>query len=274
MRRVLCHPLLRVLIFQLFSLAFITAGHASGVGWMELKNCRFVSNTINDGDSFMVKHDATTYVFRLYWIDTPEIHGEYPERIREQAEYFGLEDKEVIQIGREAKLFSRDFLKGKLTAFTQWENGQGTGQRYYAIMSSDRGGLIEALVQNGLARIYGYSKSWPEETSIDVFRRKLWKLEKQAKDQKLGAWRDHIEAWNPFEYEKILAGLPDLQGKLNINSATIEELVLLPGIGLTYSTRIIEGRPFRDINDLIKIKGIGPKTLERIRNRISVDDVE
>lgn len=222
----------------------------------------------------MVKHEATTYVFRLYWIDTPEDHGDYTERIREQAEYFGLKDEEIIQIGREAKLFTREFLQGKLTVFTQRENAQGGGQRYYAIINSDKGSLIEALVSNGLARIYGYTKSWPEEPSIDFFRRNLWNLEKQAKDQKLGAWSNHIEVWDAFEYEKILAGLPDLQGKLNINSATFEELVLLPGIGRTYSKRIIEGRPFRKVDDLIKIKGIGPKTLERIRNRISVDDVE
>ncbi|MCZ6674733.1 MAG: helix-hairpin-helix domain-containing protein [Verrucomicrobia bacterium] len=245
---------------------------ASGAEWMELNNCRFISNGINDGDSFMIKHNGTPYVFRLYWVDTPEERDDYPARLREQAEYFGITPKEVEQIGREAKLFTREFLKGNLTIYTQWENGQGTGQRYYAVVNSDKGNLIEALVKRGLARIYGYIKAWPEEKSIDQFRRRLWKLEKQAKEDGRGAWASGIDVWDPFDYQKKLAALPDLEGKLNINTATKEELVLLPGIGLTYSQRIIAARPFRSIEDLIKVKGIGPKTFARIKDRVSIKD--
>ncbi|MDG2171127.1 MAG: helix-hairpin-helix domain-containing protein [Opitutales bacterium] len=88
----------------------------------------------------------------------------------------------------------------------------------------------------------------------------------------MGAWRSNIEVWESFDYQKKLASLPDLEGKLNINTATKEELILLLGIGPTYSTRIIEARPFNRIEDIQKIKGIGPKTFERIKNRISLTD--
>lgn len=236
-------------------------------------NCRYVSNSINDGDSFMVKNRGTTYVFRLYWVDTPEAREDYPARVREQAEYFGISTEEVMQIGREAKLFTREFLKGQsLTLYTQWEDGQGTGQRYFAMVNSPQGSLVEALVRNGLARIYGYSKAWPEEPGLDTFRRRLWRLEKEAKQRGVGAWRSNIEVWESFDYQKKLAALPDLEEKLNINTATKEELVLLPGIGPTYSIRIIEARPFNRIEDIQTIKGIGPKTFERIKNRISIID--
>ena len=223
----------------------------------------------------MIKNRGTTYVFRLYWIDTPEQREDYPARVREQAEYFGITPQEVMQIGREAKLFTREFLKGQsLTLYTQWEDGQGTGQRYFAIVNSPKGSLIEALVENGLARIYGYSKAWPEEPGQDTYRRRLWRLEKEAKQKGLGAWRSNIEVWDSFDYQKKLAALPDLEGKLNINTATKEELILLPGIGPTYSKRIIEARPFNRIEDILKIKGIGPKTFERIKDRISIADKE
>jgi competence ComEA-like helix-hairpin-helix protein len=97
-------------------------------------------------------------------------------------------------------------------------------------------------------------------------------LEKEAKQKGLGAWRSTIDVWDSFDYQKKLAALPDLEGKLNINTATKEELVLLPGIGPTYSQRIIEFRPFNRIEDLQKVKGIGPKIFARIKDRISVED--
>ena len=221
----------------------------------------------------MVKNRGTTYVFRLYWVDTPEERGDFPERVKEQADYFKINPEEAIQIGREAKLFTREYLKGRdLTLFTKWEDGQGSGQRYYAIINTDEGNLIEALVENGLARLYGYSTSWPDEPGTATFRRRLSRLEKEAKQKGLGAWRSKIKVWDSFEYQKKLARLPDLEGKLNINTATLEELILLPGIGPTYSKRIMEARPFNRIEDLLNIKGIGPKTFERIKDRVSIKE--
>ena len=72
-------------------------------------------------------------IFTLYWVDTPETQADYPERLEEQANYFWISAQEVMQIGREAKMFTREYLKGdNLTLYSQWENGQGSAQRYYA----------------------------------------------------------------------------------------------------------------------------------------------
>ncbi len=66
-----------------------------------------------------------------------------------------------------------------------------------------------------------------------------------------------------------------LVGRVNINTASAEELASLPRIGLFTAQKIIEYRQqkgaFRAIEDLQKIKGIGPATFERIREHITVN---
>ena len=63
-------------------------------------------------------------------------------------------------------------------------------------------------------------------------------------------------------------------GKINLNSATAAELDSLSGIGPTKALAIIDYRnqngPFRSIDDLLKVPGIGPKTLDTIRDQITV----
>lgn len=54
---------------------------------------------------------------------------------------------------------------------------------------------------------------------------------------------------------------------ININTASVEALEALPGIGDVLSVRIIQGRPYSDIYELDRVKGIGPKTIQGILNK-------
>ncbi len=51
---------------------------------------------------------------------------------------------------------------------------------------------------------------------------------------------------------------------VNVNTASEPELEALPGIGPALAARIIESRPYANTADLDKVKGIGPKMLEKI----------
>lgn len=58
--------------------------------------------------------------------------------------------------------------------------------------------------------------------------------------------------------------------KINVNTASQKELESLPGIGPVFAKRIVELRPYGTVDDLIKVRGIGPSTLEQIRQRVCV----
>lgn len=62
--------------------------------------------------------------------------------------------------------------------------------------------------------------------------------------------------------------------KININTATVDELVTLSGIGKTTAESIIEYRNnnngFLDIEEIMKVKGIGESKFEAIKDYITV----
>lgn len=59
-------------------------------------------------------------------------------------------------------------------------------------------------------------------------------------------------------------------GLININTATLEELDTLPGVGPATAQRIVEGRPYSAIEDLMRVKGIGQATFDKLKERITV----
>ena len=66
----------------------------------------------------------------------------------------------------------------------------------------------------------------------------------------------------------------DKDGKININTAGPEQLDEIPGVGPSTAERIIayreENGRFHHIEDLMNISGIGPKTFDKMKDRITV----
>jgi competence ComEA-like helix-hairpin-helix protein len=63
-----------------------------------------------------------------------------------------------------------------------------------------------------------------------------------------------------------------VEGTINLNTATAETLALLPGIGPSKAESILAYRkrhPFRTVDELVRIKGIGRKMVRRLRAHLA-----
>ena len=72
------------------------------------------------------------------------------------------------------------------------------------------------------------------------------------------------------------AGKPAPTAKVNLNTASVEQLTTLPGVGPKLAARIVEYRQksgtFRSTQELINVKGIGEKNFAKIETWLSVGE--
>ena len=99
-----------------------------------------------------------------------------------------------------------------------------------------------------------------------------WQAQQQAIDARLKAQK---AGQDPNYYLSKPSVSSAAQGtKVNINSASLTELQQLSGVGQKKAEAIIQYRqqhgPFKTVNDLQNVKGIGPKLLEKNRARLAL----
>ena len=72
------------------------------------------------------------------------------------------------------------------------------------------------------------------------------------------------------------AAKPAPAGKVNINTATVEQLTTLPGVGPKLAARIVEHRQkagaFKSTQELINVRGIGEKNFEKIQGYLTLGE--
>jgi competence protein ComEA len=69
---------------------------------------------------------------------------------------------------------------------------------------------------------------------------------------------------------------PAPTGKVNINTATVQQLVTLPGVGEKLAARIVDYRQksggFKTLNELMNVQGIGEKSFAKLQPYLSAGD--
>lgn len=159
--------------------------------WLTFSHCRFMPEETRDGDSFHVMtSDQRQFIFRLYFVDAPETDTSVKDRVREQAEYFGVTEDEVLQAGQQAKKVSAEWLKQPFTVMTRWQNASGRSRlpRYYAQIAVTGRDLGELLVSYGWGRAKGTPAILPDGKPAKEHMARLQKLESEAKAKRLGLW--------------------------------------------------------------------------------------
>jgi len=257
---------------------------------VRIANARLVEEPANDGDSFVVAAGKTKIHARLYFVDCPELSigtKSDAQRAREQTRYFGLADAaQTMEFGRKAKDFTQRALAKPFTVHTAYATapGRSSRTRVYAFVTTPGGeDLATLLVKNGLARNRGVGRKTPDGVHRDEMRERLRDLETAAMLKRVGIWAQsdperiaELRAQQRKEdqaLEQLRKEAGEAQGPrkpLDINTASIDELQTIKGIGPVIAARIVAGRPYKSVDELEKIRGIGPKTLEKIRPYVLV----
>lgn len=257
-----------------------------------LHGVTLVEDDLNDGDSFKVMADGRELHLRLYYVDCLETTYDAKadqERILEQQGYFGLDEPHaVVRFGRRAAEYVQQVLSRPFTVHTSYARalGRSASGRVYAFVETHDGHyLSHLLVEQGLARIYGKTRPSPDGLPSDQVLAELGDLKDRAMLNRDGIWaetnpdilaekrkrqRDEERRRKEFRDDLRKRDAPSTTNPIDLNHASQKQLESVDGIGPVRARKIIAGRPWGSVDELLKVSGIGKKTLEKIAPYLTV----
>jgi len=218
---------------------------------------------ISDGSRFEIEvAPGFGYGVRFLGIDVPSIYAG-----GDSADYYSGAVADYLQ----------NLLEGRKVRLTGFD-GKEPEARYnafqaYVEMEYDDGpvSLNKILLEKGFATTSVYYRQ--NQDSVEAFKT----YEKEAQQNGEGFWKapKKIGTKN-LRADEVDTGSPtNVMFPININTADGPTLQLLPGIGPAYSERIIQYRlesgGFNSVDELTNIRGIGPKTLQKLRPIVTLD---
>jgi endonuclease YncB( thermonuclease family) len=187
---------MRTVIAVLALLAAASAHAAEEKRWHRLEDCRYVAAEGNDGDNFQVQCGRQKFHVRLYFVDAPETDATFPERVRQQYEYFGVTLDELTRAGAKARDYVRATLSPRVfVVHTRYSFAQGRSKnpRYYGLVEFEGRYLHQVLLAEGLARNKGARIALAGQNARQ-HANVLQSLEDRARLERRGVWANHSAA--------------------------------------------------------------------------------
>lgn len=132
-------------------------------------------------------------------------------------------------------------------------------------------GVYEIYRGESVMDLVEKSGGFSEEANLEYIHKCLNLSEKLIDQQKI---------YVPAIGESVACGLSGVSiseggsvntiGLVSLNNATATELESLSGIGPSTAQKIIEARPYSEVDDILEVSGIGPATLEKIKDKITL----
>jgi endonuclease YncB( thermonuclease family) len=181
------------LLAGLAALLLALACHAQEKKWMTL-DCAYLADKSNDGDSFLVQCGREKFFVRLYFVDAPETDVEFPDRVRQQYDYFGVAMDDLTRGGSLARDYVQRLLAPRRFAVhTRKVFAQGRSKltRYYGLVQVEGRYLHEMLLEEGLARNKGTRVALPTGHKARAHANALQAIEDRARAFRRGVWANY-----------------------------------------------------------------------------------
>ncbi|MEX0608867.1 MAG: phospholipase D-like domain-containing protein [Balneolaceae bacterium] len=219
--------------------------------------------SISDGSRFEIEIAyGFGYSVRLLGVNVPSIYAG-----GDSASYYSGASAEYLRNlleGRRVRLYGYD---GEIP-----HSAYNAFQAYVEVeYDGEPVSLNKLMLEKGFGTYSEYYRQ--NADSVAAFRQ----YENTAIAEKIGIWKspDKIDTKVLRASEVESGNALSVVYPININTADAATLQLLPGIGPAFSKRMVDYRKeigsFRSVDEITKVRGIGPKTLAKLRPIITVE---